>query len=193
MTRSSQRGSVSRRCGNPFPTLFSYRRIGSGTPPAIAPPSPPGADLKVGTESRRHEEVFKGRWCHELHRYSHQLTPRFTPPIQRLHRSLGMASLATGVDVRVLPRLLETKAKITKALFWVGIIGIAALIETRVSTVFLTIPQKTNESLSRALTDERTSLGGEGTVCITLCKNVTRRSGSRIARGRGARGPWTDK
>ena len=33
----------------------------------LAPPRPPGTDLKVGTESRRHEEVFTGRWCHELH------------------------------------------------------------------------------------------------------------------------------
>ena len=32
----------------------------------LAPPRPPGTDLKVGTESRRHEEVFTGRWCHEL-------------------------------------------------------------------------------------------------------------------------------
>ena len=32
----------------------------------LAPPRPPGTDLKVGMESRRHEEVFTGRWCHEL-------------------------------------------------------------------------------------------------------------------------------
>ena len=32
----------------------------------LAPQRPPGTDLKVGTESRRHEEVFTGRWSREL-------------------------------------------------------------------------------------------------------------------------------
>ena len=32
----------------------------------LAPPRPPGTDLKVRTESRRHEEVLTGRWCREL-------------------------------------------------------------------------------------------------------------------------------
>ena len=32
----------------------------------LAPPRPPGTDLEVGTESRRHEEVFTGRGSHEL-------------------------------------------------------------------------------------------------------------------------------
>ena len=32
----------------------------------LAPLRPPGTDLKVGMESRRHEEVFTGRWCREL-------------------------------------------------------------------------------------------------------------------------------
>ena len=50
---------------NPFPTLSNCGLIGSGTL-QLAPPRPPGTDLKVGTESRRHEEVLTGRWCHEL-------------------------------------------------------------------------------------------------------------------------------
>jgi hypothetical protein len=33
----------------------------------LAPQRPPGTDLKVGTESRRHEKVLTGRWCRELH------------------------------------------------------------------------------------------------------------------------------
>ena len=32
----------------------------------LAPPRPPGTDLKVGTESRRHREGIPSSWCHEL-------------------------------------------------------------------------------------------------------------------------------
>ena len=45
----------------------------------------------------------------------------------------------SGVDFSTGDAVGFTKAKIAKALFWVGII--AALIETRVSTVYLTIPE----------------------------------------------------
>ena len=50
---------------NPFPTLVPYRGLGSGML-QLSPLRVPGTDLKVGMESRRHEEVFTGRWCHEL-------------------------------------------------------------------------------------------------------------------------------
>ena len=39
---------------NPFPTLLPYTAIGSGMPLQLAPPRPPGTDLRVSTESRRH-------------------------------------------------------------------------------------------------------------------------------------------
>ena len=42
-------------------------------------------------------------------RYSHQLNPVFTPPMRRLLRSLGTATLATVDDARVGPRSLETE------------------------------------------------------------------------------------
>ena len=42
-------------------------------------------------------------------RYSHQLNPVFTPPMRRLLRSLGTATLATVDDARVGPRLLESE------------------------------------------------------------------------------------
>ena len=32
----------------------------------LSPLRVPGTDLKVGMEFKRHEEVFTGRWCHEL-------------------------------------------------------------------------------------------------------------------------------
>ena len=51
---------------NPFPTLPDCGQVGSGTL-QLSPQRPPGTDLKVGMESRRHEEVFTGRWCHEAH------------------------------------------------------------------------------------------------------------------------------
>ena len=41
-------------------------------------------------------------------RYSHQLNPLFTPPMRRLHRNLGAATLATADAARVGPRSLET-------------------------------------------------------------------------------------
>ena len=43
-----------------------------------------------------------------LTRHSHQLNPLFTPPMRRLHRRLGAATLATADAARVGPRSLET-------------------------------------------------------------------------------------
>ena len=52
---------------NPFPTLIRYTGLGSALVCVqLAPLRPPGTDLKVDMESRRHEGVFTGRWWHEL-------------------------------------------------------------------------------------------------------------------------------
>ena len=93
---------------NPLPDLIWYTRLGSGML-QLSPLRVPGTDLKVGTECKGHGEVKPEPLAVGATRYSHQITPPFTPPIQRLHRSLGAASLVMGADVRVLPRLLESE------------------------------------------------------------------------------------
>ena len=63
---------------NPFPTLISYGRLGSGMPPASAP-EPHGYRFKVGTESEGRREVVPRGWCHEL------VYALFTPTNSTVH------------------------------------------------------------------------------------------------------------